>query len=733
MRSSSIIYWASAALFFGCSNAGDVLTTQNPADDAGIIFPDAAAGDALANNDDAAVPADSGADAGSEDVITPPPPPFPWERVPGHYGAAFRHGGGGDDYSYLIGRRFDESMPRLYRLDENENFQRMNHPVDGDGSPQFPPIGSITEQGSRILWATESQGILASENSGATWLPLNIPWEDGSVGNGNGHVSRILDSWSAGNAFCVHREVTPWEEFRVLDDLLYNEIRCLENDTWTTITSSIAEGVRFFNAYGQDLYGATSPQYNWETSDPKFCHSANLGVTWDCFPFSRDSQKFYRLASGRLVMPNWIQPGPALETEFYYSDDHGQTWEYGLTIPQGITEFAAVGETLYGVTYMLDVVNELFEIDLDAKTFQAHARPTEAHTYWLDIFEHGGELFIADTRNVRRFDAANARWVELAIEPLPALRVTADPSGKYWTIDGTRTARSFEDNAWVEHFFDDTGWGQGDIVDHAVSYDFTTIGAKIFFGAAHRKIFQVDTSLTPVVVTEDQNLVAVVDPDSVLINMANAEGYLFAAGTGGEHVNHGNGNRTPYGGGAYRRDPQGNWSDIGTGLPPRSVGNSLGYGIVSALYANTGILIAATQDGVYRSVNMGAAWSEVDGIAAYDATAIPTLIAGDGNKVLLAKSQGTTNVFYFSSDNQNFSLMTGDLPAGTLRDLAEEGGTFYALLDPLGVFQSVDNGHSWHSMSHPSGPRLPERTFSLMVDEGLILLGTADGVWRMPR
>jgi hypothetical protein len=718
-----------------CNSAGDVLTTQTPGD-AGRPAEDAAgAGDA--NVADASELADAGAkDAESTDAVVPPPPPTAWERLPGLYGAWFRFAGNTGTTPYFLGRRFDESNPRVYRLhSDNGGHDRLAHPTDDRGSPLFPPIGPIAELDSRILWATESDGIVASEDSGQSWSFLNLPWQDGSVGDGNGHVSRILKSWTTGDSFCLHREVTPWVEYHVQDENRYNEVRCLTNDAWSTVTASIAEGVRFFNAYGDDLYGHTAPLYNQATGAPKFCHSDNLGVNWDCFDFALTGFQFYRTASGRLVMPEYVDTSSVTHTQIWYSDDHGENWEHALTVENVLTDISVIGEKVYGLSLFLDVASEVYVMDLDARSVELLPAPTKAHIQWIDMLDFHGELHVADSRGLRRYDVTADRWFEVEVEPLPALRVTADPSGNIWTIDGTRTARRLADqaNVWDEVFFDDSGWGSGDVLDHAVCYDLTKIDGTMFFGAAHRKLFQVDTSVSPFVVSEDDRLTVVIDPDASLVVMTNAEGWLYAAATGGEHVNHGNGNRTPWGGGVYRRDTDGNWADVGQTLPTRTVGNILGYGIVSALYANTGILVAATHDGVYRSVNQGAAWSPVSGIFDYDAAELPTNIAGHGQKVLLSIAEDLLHRIYFSENNGlNFRELEDNLPIGELRDLAVQDGVFYALLDPLGVFQSIDDGLTWMKVGQ-TDPLFPTRTFKMDVDDTQILVGTSDGVWRVTR
>lgn len=738
-NSSAIVFLASAILFAACNNAGDVLTTQRP-NDAGEPAADAAALEDADINEDAAELADAGAgDQGTPDVPFPPPPPSPVERVPGLYGAWFHVAGKSGAAAYLLGRRLDESEPHVYRLhSDHGGHDRLPHPTDDRGAPLFPPIGPIVELDARILWATESGGIVASENSGQNWAPLTIPWEDGSVGNGNGHVSRILESWKTGDSFCVHREVTPWVNFQVQDENRYNEVRCLTQDTWSTVTTSIAEGMRFFNAYGDDLYGNTAPLYNQETGAPKFCHSANLGIDWDCFPFALSGFEFYRTDSGRLVMPEYVDTSSATHTQIWYSDDHGEHWDLALTVETPLTNFGVIGEKIYAATLILDVASEVHELELDQRTDTLLPIPTGAHLQWMELFDFLGDLHIADSRGLRRYDRATQRWLEVEVEPLPALRVGSDPSGNIWTIDGTRTARRLPDegSAWDEIFFDDTGWGAGDVVDHAISYDFTRIGSKLFFGTAHRKLFIVETAAPAPMVSEDLTLTGIIDPDSALHLLANAGDQLFVAATGGEYVNHGNGNRTPYGGGVFRRDPAGNWSDVSMTLPTRLVGNSLGRGIAGALYADTGVLIAATHAGVYRSVNQGASWSAVRGLVEYDANEIITYITGHGSNILLAVREGSTQRFYRSANNgEEFEAVETNLDAGgTVRALkTDEAGRYYVLLDPFGLLISLDGSQWEYGSFRQTLDTLPDRTFSLNVEPDQILVGTTDGVWRIRR
>lgn len=715
----------------GCTSTGDVLFSP----DAGPQSPAADAATGELPDSGVSMTPDSG-------VVTPNPDAGTqaqvWERLPGLHGGSFRPIGASGDTTFLLGRRLDESPFSVYRLDGSGSAERLGPATDENG-PFFPPIGSLIERGTQLLWATEREGVHVSEDDGATWQSLPMTWEDGSVGDGNGHVSRIVDAWDSGSAFCVHREVTPWVDFRVLSDQLHNEVRCNDGAGWSTITSSIAEGVRFFTPFGTDLYGFTAPLYNNETGAPKFCHSADLGVNWSCRPTSLQGSRIHRTSSGRLVVTQWVDvqaPQPATHTQLWYSDDHGATWSLSATVPEPLTELTIAGELIYGVTFAASSVSgPLYQIQLTPPSVRELTPHSRAQVSWLELFPHRGELLAADTRGVRLYDAGSDQWSDVAIESMPALELATDPSGSVWTIDGSRIARRLRPGkqTWDELFFDDTGWGTGNVLDHARVYRMALIGERMFFGAGHRKLYQLDTDTPAPIVMEDQTLVAQIHPDAVVWQMSASAERLFVSVTGGEEVNHGNGTRVPWGGGVFRRSAAGQWSDASAGLPTRTIGGIVAPGIVAALHADGDLVLAGTHAGIYHSTDGGASWSRSIGFTDYDASEDPTSFATDGTHVFVAQLVGARSFLYVSTDGGASFSPAASLPPGQVRRIAAEPGRLFALLDGGGLLESTDAGGSWKPVGSVPNGAFPERTFALHVDATQILVGSADGVWRLLR
>lgn len=717
-----------AAAASACTMADDVLTSTR---DAGTVLADSGTPPLDAGGADASTPLDGS----SPDATPVPTTTGTWARLPGHHGGLFRFLGTDGDTSYLMGRNLAAPAMSVYRLDASGAATRLGLSADETGRPFFPPIGELVASGSRLLWATDRDGIMSSDDGGQVWKLLEKPWEDGSVGMGNGHVSRLVDAWDSGGAFCVHREVEPWVDYRVLSDQLYNEVRCLEGDQWSVVTSSIAEGVRFFTAFGRDLYGFTAPLYNLATGAPKSCHSPDLGVTWTCAPTTLDGGVVLRLDSGRLVAPRIVDGGS--DTVLWYSDDHGQTWTEGVTIAAILTDYAAVGEVVYGSSLILDEVGPFYAARLSPPSVEVLPRSTRAQVQWLDLFVHDGKLAAADNTSVRRWDPALRRWTELAIESMPAVDVATDADGEVWTVAGSGDARHLRagESAWDELFFDDSGWASGDVVHHATLSRLAPIGDRMFFGAAHRKLFQVDTRAPVAIPTEDTTLTNVLHPDASLWRMVTHGDELFATATGGEEVNHGTGARSPWGGSIYRRTALGQWTDVGANLPARQADLGRGSAIVPALHVAEGLMVAATHAGVYRSTDGGAVWTAVNGIAAYDAQEEHDSFTGFGDAVLLARARGARTTLYLSTDRgARFAVVASDLPAGLVRALAAEEGVFYALLDPLGVFRSSDQGQTWAPVGMVAeGQTFPERNFTLRVASDRFLVGSQDGVWALVR
>ena len=724
----SLAPWVSTVLLAAgaCTHEGDVFTTI----DGGSPAPDAT------------VPIDAGTpDAGHHDAGIEPTEGPAWSRLPGLHGGQFRYLGASGSSTYLSGRRLDETQWSVYRLGADGSSTKLSYPGAAEGRPAFAPIGALIERGGRLLWATERDGIVASQDGGESWAALSIPGEDGSVGDGNGHDSRILNAWSAGQRYCVHSEVTPWVDYVVRFDELHGEVRCLEDESWTVVTSSLADGVRHISPFGRDLYGFTAPLYNQE-NEPRLCHSADLGASGRCSASTLHGSRLGRTASGRLVAWRGGSTEEGVFTEVWVSDDHGQTFELALTVPALISEqVTIIGEALYGVPYQRSVRSVVSPIQIvqlaGTPRLTTGPKPTEAQPIWMDVFGHDGALHAADTRGVRRYSAAEELWSDLALEPMPALALMTDNRGAVLTIDGSRAVRRLRPgrDQWDEHFFDDTGWATADVTHHASVYTLGRLHDTLFFGAGHRKLYLSPANAPTLIPMEDQTLTSVLHPSATVVRMASSGAALFLATTAGEEVNHGTGARIPWGGGLYRRRTTGEWSDASAGLPVRTVGGISAPAVVTAIHADSDTVVVATQAGVFRSVNGGASWTNAGGVPIYDAGQQATVIAGRAERVLLVRQSGPGSIVYFSADSASSFITVGtNLPAGaTVQALAAASDGFYALVQPGGVYRSEDDGRSWAPVGNTTDPRAFERPYALLVEEGRILVASSQGVFQLDR
>ncbi|MFO0725434.1 MAG: sialidase family protein [Myxococcota bacterium] len=714
-----------------CGTAGEVFVS--PSGDAQVA-PDATTPDLGEALDSSAAAPDAGSlpdAAPAPDANTPLPDggatPAEWRKLPGLAGGRFRHIGDGAQDAYFLGKNLSELNFSLYRLEAGGASQKLGR------APDNLPVGEMVALGSTLWWATDLDGVYTSQDGGQTFFPATIPWEDGTVGmNGNGHVSRLVNGWRAGANFCVHRETTPWVNFHTLDDQRRGEVRCVDSSGgWSVVTATVTPGVRFFTAFDQDLYGFDTS----DLQDPKLCHSADLGVHWSCTPTTvSDGLHLLKLASGRLVINRYVTQQWTF-TEFWYSDDDGQTWHPSVTLPLPVEELRAVGDTIYCYDYSAPVAGELITVDLSGTgSYQRHHQLTGAQIDWVDPFVLGGAFHFADTRGVHRYDAIQDNFTDVPLETLPAIDVTIDAQAQVWAIDGTNTARRLSPGhtQFDELYFDDTGWGVGNILYHAAVIRMALVNQHLFLGAAHEKLYEIDVSGTSTTAQEDLTF-AGVSPDAMIWKTSRVGNTLLVAATGGADQNHGTGERFAWGGGFFRKNvPGGAWVDMTPGLPQRIIDNTRGAAIVGAISGVDTSIVVATQEGVYHSADLGQHWAAVHGIPVYDATVEATTAAGIGSTVLLARQTSAVNVLYFSADGESFSHIITNLPNAPLRSLSAFGTTFYAILDGAGVYASGDQGQTWVLQGAlPSGVAFPARAYAIHVDGARILAGTSDGVWQL--
>lgn len=143
------------------------------------------------------------------------------------------------------------------------------------------------------------------------------------------------------------------------------------------------------------------------------------------------------------------------------------------------------------------------------------------------------------------------------------------------------------------------------------------------------------------------------------------------------------------GGSVLRSDPAG-WKGVGRGLGMTNVH--------SLLVSNDGVLFVGTEDGIYRSRNLGETWERpASGVREGTVRAIAQLSSG----TLIA---GTHRGVFRSTDAGTTWTSSAGLPVPTnTRALAVDGaGRVWAATD-AGLFWSNDDGSTWSRSESPGG------------------------------
>jgi len=178
------------------------------------------------------------------------------------------------------------------------------------------------------------------------------------------------------------------------------------------------------------------------------------------------------------------------------------------------------------------------------------------------------------------------------------------------------------------------------------------------------------------------------------------------------------------GGGLWRSSDNGaNWARVAT-FPARYVA------AVAGSATNPSIIFAATRDGVLRTIDAGASWTQ---LTYESATAVAVDPSNDQVVVIGVPGAG----IYRSADRgQSFALSNSGLDNTDVRVLVPgtAAGTFFVALYSNatggwgGVFRSTDAGATWASWNGSGAGGLPSRfvTSVAVTASGAVIAGTYD-------
>lgn len=155
-----------------------------------------------------------------------------------------------------------------------------------------------------------------------------------------------------------------------------------------------------------------------------------------------------------------------------------------------------------------------------------------------------------------------------------------------------------------------------------------------------------------------------------------------------------------------------NWTNIKGDLPPQTVIYSIGF-------HNTALFINTYTDGIYKSVNNGVNWSQVN-------TGLPLPVWMDhfatvGDIVFVATDKG---LYKTTDDGLNWSPAPG-IPQDKIQCVSAIGKDILVSTDQ-DVYFSNDNGNSWRSVKDG----LPDPSVhAFMLKEKTVYAATYQGVW----
>ncbi|HYG16388.1 MAG TPA: T9SS type A sorting domain-containing protein [Bacteroidia bacterium] len=152
--------------------------------------------------------------------------------------------------------------------------------------------------------------------------------------------------------------------------------------------------------------------------------------------------------------------------------------------------------------------------------------------------------------------------------------------------------------------------------------------------------------------------------------------------------------------------------------------NGLKSFTIFSLFSANGLLVATTQQGVYKSTDNGDNWSAIN-------TGLPinkTITAFAAETGVLLASTADLGVFRSVDNGQTWQTANNGMLDNNVLDLESSAGIFWALTLNAGLFKSADGGQSWTGVNVPGNCN---RCQQMEIVDNTILI--ADSVIRVSR
>ncbi len=631
-------------------------------------------------------PADSG-DTDSGETGTPSDAPVlggSWTRLSGLNAGKVVPIGRAGGVDWLEALAYGDEPRRLLRVDAPGTYTRVE--LDAAMALRLR-VGELVGD-TTIHWVTPDEGIYTSED-GAEWTPLTLPWTDGDVFDetGAGTLSTVRQALWHDGALHVLRHVTTYAGWTPVAES--SELRVLRSGVWSTTELPATDLA--LSSDGATLYASSATTL------------CTLGEAWTCADAALPSGARFHTLGGTRVAVGW--DGVAALVDGAWTTVLDAMIADPVELDGAIYFFA--GDDTVEAGPLVRLSDDLAVTEMG----EPAARCAATGKRLADV---GGELLLACPEGA--WGMESGRWRSRSPYGRGITAVSAS-SGGVW-VAGDGILHRLEGD-WVETTVPDTGWGSEGEVDPATVYVVRATEDDLWIGAGHGRLWK----------SEGDGFDAVLEgyPTVHVTDVAITDD-VFAALWGYTEVNHGDGSTWAIGGGLYRRDG-GSWTGVHAGLPEREVpsaemtGN--GPAVVSHVYADATVLLAATQGGIGVSHDAGGTWA-LPALPTWDAEVERTRTARVGDRLLLAReAPGGLALYASDDDGATWTELAHDLPdTASVGDLITYEG--HALLGGAdgGVWAS-DDGVAWAQVA-----TLTVGVHALAEAYGGLLAGTVDGVWR---
>lgn len=435
-----------------------------------------------------------------------------------------------------------------------------------------------------------------------------------------------------------------------------------------------------------------------------------------------------------LSYENKIFAGASNGLGLFVSTDNGQTWKRTRgTANSYIFSLAAFN----GVLYAGGEFGWVFASLDGGQTWAPNDSALSSRA--LDLTVHNGKLYAATSNQyIKRLTDNPYVWESAGIAGLTTFRINALASLGGNLFAGTADRGLFvstdNGNTWASA---NNGITTSQISTLLVSGN--TIYAASATNSPNNEVFFSDNngqSWKPV-----GNGLPASFPGAFIpvYKLAVSGGKLFAASRGGILVNQGGNWTVAYAGSPYpgfdsliangnllfagatfdgvsrSTDGGATWSQVNNGLAARSI-----FGVLKSngvLYAGSGDGTAG--DGGFISTNEGQTWTRTG----LPVTPVSKFLELDG-KVFAATGAG---LYVTSNQGQSWTRLSAGLPNGSL-GIAAAGNTLFALSTASGLYKSTDSGQSWTTINNG----LTTTQVASLVGLGTnLFVGTVDkGVFR---